>query len=318
MPWGDDAAHQIQAELGVFHLARGQYALALDEFLRADFWEDAAYVAECVLTTEELKGYVDAHAQADSDGTGSVQNGRALDTRAPEANGYKLRYLLARRLTRELRGDLAREYYPLEWQPQFDQLVQGLKAGWDETLPATERVQGLLTAAVIARYQGMELLGTEVGPDWHIDGGNSVGELTAARRTTPAFTLFPASPDELARAGQHHADPEERFHYRYQAAFLAWEAARLMPNDSPDTAQVLCTAGSWLKARDALTADIFYKALARRCAATDIGAQAARIRWFPDLDDDGNLVTPKPEAAQPETPSTPIQENDSDNNLAPN
>ena len=100
-----------------------------------------------------------------------------------------------------------------------------------------------------------------------------------------------ASEEEIQRASRPQADPEERFHYRYQAAFLAWEAAKLMPDNADETARVLCTAGTWLKDRDPETADMFYKALVRRCRQTAIGAQADRMRWFPVLDAAGN---PKP------------------------
>src|SRR6185295_4947490 len=95
---------------------------------------------------------------------------------------------------------------------------------------------------------------------------------------------------EIQRASKHTADPERRFHYRYQAAFLGWEAAKLMPNHSNDTALVLWTAGSWLKDRDPATADIFYKALVRRCRKTALGAAADLKRWFPELDDNENVI----------------------------
>jgi len=36
-------------------------------------------------------------------------------------------------------------------------------------------------------------------------------------------------------------------------------------------------------------ADRFYKALVRRCRKTEIGAKADRLRWFPELDAEGNL-----------------------------
>ncbi|HSF39583.1 MAG TPA: hypothetical protein VLT87_07300, partial [Thermoanaerobaculia bacterium] len=42
-------------ELGVVRLAQKEYAPALDALLRAGYWTDAAYVAERVLTVEELK-----------------------------------------------------------------------------------------------------------------------------------------------------------------------------------------------------------------------------------------------------------------------
>ena len=297
--WSDrDAAHQIRGELGVLHLSRGQYTQALDDFLRAELWEDAAYVAERVFTVDELKSYVDQYWPFRFPTSIAEQraNEREANASSAELRG-KLHYLLARRLTRTIRGDEAREYYPAQWQPHFDELATALRTAWDESLSSEQRANTFVEAAIKTRSYGMELLGTEVGPDWHYYNGNREGDLTAEFRTNKTFTLLPASPDELTRYAQHNADPEKRFHYRYQAAFLVWEAAKLSPQNSEDTARVLCLAGSWLKARDAVTADLFYKALARRCPNTAIGAKANRIHWFPQLDDDGNLLvrTPTPE-----------------------
>jgi tetratricopeptide (TPR) repeat protein len=310
--WSDsNAPRHIRGELGVFHFSRGQYAQALDDFLRADFWEDAAYVAERILSVDELKSYVDQNWPLPSAGSG--QEEQANDT-ADEVR-EKIRYLLARRLTRMLRGDEARDYYPSQWQTHFDELATALRLAWDESLPSEQRVRAFVDAAIKTRSAGMELLGTEVAPDWHIYDGSSEGELTAQfRRTNENFTLIPASPDELSRYAQNHADPEMRFHYRYQAAFLGWEAAKMLPNDSDETARILCLAGSWLKVLDPKTADLFYKALTRRCPNTEIGAEANRIHWFPKVDDDGNLVTaaPKPENASQPMEDLSQEDNSSD------
>ena len=73
-----------------------------------------------------------------------------------------------------------------------------------------------------------------------------------------------ARPEELNRAAQHNADPEKRLHYIYQAAVLAWEAAKLMPNDSDESAKILWKGAVWLKVGEPETANIFYKALVRR------------------------------------------------------
>ena len=351
-----DVPRRIRGELAVFHFSRGQYVQALDDFLRADFWQDAAYIADRILTVDELKYYVDRYwpvpAPADElpnpvgarstasqisdqnrevalplpkgegrgEGEGTVRQTIVHDAAEPiqppihEENATvsadevreKIRYLLARRLTRTLRGDEAREYYPAQWQPSFDELVTALRTAWDESLPPEQRVSAFEDAAMKTRSVGMELLGTELAPDWHCYDGNSESELTAQfRATNENFTLMPASPDELSRYAQHRADPEMRFHYRYQAAFLGWEAAKMLPNDSEETARILCLAGSWLKARDPETADLFYKALARRCPNTEIGAEANRIHWFPKVDEDGNLLAPAPE---PETVDQPVED----------
>ncbi len=57
---------------------------------------------------------------------------------------------------------------------------------------------------------------------------------------------------------------------------------------------MLCIAGTWLKNTDPKEADVFYKSLVRRCRKTAIGKLADRMRWFPVLDHDGNIVPWKP------------------------
>jgi len=57
--WGNRTGAQLRGELGVLRLARRQYTEALDALVRSGFWMDAAYVAERVLTLDELKVYVD-------------------------------------------------------------------------------------------------------------------------------------------------------------------------------------------------------------------------------------------------------------------
>ena len=299
--WPDStpASRHALGELGVLHLARREYAQSLDALLRSGFWGDAAYVAERVLSIDELKNYVDQNWPAVSE----VQNAAEpkINAASPEPLAASvtstpslrknIRYLLARRLMRSIRGDEARPYYPAEWLPQFDQLCQVLRTGWDTSVATNERAENLFAAAMIARTNGMELLATEVQPDWHIhDGGYEFGVTWEERQTNSVgANLLKATSQELQRAAQNNADPEQRFHYRYQAAFLGWEAAKFLPNNSDETARVLCTAGSWLKDRDANTADIFYKALVRRNRLTAVGAEADRRRWFPDIDESGNL-----------------------------
>ena len=303
---------QVLGELGALSLSRGEFPQALDALLRANFWEDAAYVAERVLTVEELKAYVDREwpATPQTSRTNSLDIRTEADVTVDDvpttvpAGPEQFRYLLARRLTRESRGREAQSYFPLQMQARCGELLQALDAGWNEAEPAEQRAHSLFAAARIARVDGMELLGTELAPDWFIHGGSYDWGLTWEDRSTnkTEAKINIASEAELNRAAQHRADPEQRFHYRFQAAFLAWEAAKLLPDNSAETARVLCTAGSWLKNRDPETADLFYKALVRRCRKTAIGEQADRMRWFPVLDEAGN---PKPYHPQPDVAEPP-------------
>jgi hypothetical protein len=268
------AGHYIRGELGALRLSRREYTQSLDLLLRGNFWGDAAYVADRVLATDELKTYVDQNwpAVIPSDDEDKTESAKAIEHLTTE-----IRYLLARRLARENHGNEARPYYPPEQVPQFDQFMGALAVGWDESLAGHERAKALAAAAYIARTNGLELLGTETSPDWQMFGGQYEG-VTAENRTNEDATVVFASSDELKRFDESKPDPDKRFHYRYQAASLALEASKLMPNNSDETARLLCDAGTWLKAQDPLTADIFYKNLVRRCRKTDIGAVADEIR----------------------------------------
>lgn len=289
VPYETDAAAHVLGEIGVLHLARREYIEALDALMRAGFWMDAAYVAERVLSADELKSYVDENWPAtvsEPDSTEPRYDGLSLR--------MQIRFLLARRLARLHRDDEARQYYPPEWLPQFDALNRALAIGRNESLSNKKRAKALFAAAMMTRTNGMELLGTEVEPDWHIYGGYFDEGVSRKTRTNYAARWLVPTSDELRRAAQHGVEPNERFHYRFEAADLAFEAAKLMPDNSDATARVLCTAGSWIKYRDPKKADPIYKALVRRCGKTAIGQQADQMRWFPILDADGDPIPYRP------------------------
>jgi tetratricopeptide (TPR) repeat protein len=279
---------QVLGELGILHLQRRDYTQALDALLNAGYWMDASYIAERVLSPEELKRYVDAHwpnivPAAENE---SEDNEHWENAASPHAISKQLRYLLARRLTRISRGIEAANYFPPEMRSGFDSLADALKRCHDASLPKAERAKAFWSAAQMVRTNGMELLGTESEPDWAIYKGTFDLESILALRseTAQSTNIVRASEDELKRTEAHASDPDLRYHYRYVAADLGWRAAELMPNNSDDTARVLCQAGTWIKNLDPQLADRFYKALVRRCRRTALGAEADRLRWFPNLD----------------------------------
>jgi hypothetical protein len=293
--WNESIAvgRQSLAELGVLHLARRDYTEALDLLLRSGYWTDAAYVAERVLATDELKRYVDRHWPALPAGAKdpAILRDTAFDyEESPFNPRQELRYLLARRLARETASRDALNYYPTNCTESYQTLLDELQTGHNLSLLPEIRAQNLFAAAVITRLQGMELFGTELDPDYEIYGGDFDYGYTWQSRSTNAAgaRINVPNADEIARASSRPVDPDKRFHYRWQAAALAWEAAQLLPNNNDETARVLCTAGTWLKYRDPQSADKFYKALVRRCRKTELGDQADKLRWFPAQPDDGN------------------------------
>lgn len=257
-----DTSVEIRAELGALKLARRDYAEALDLLLQGRCWEDAAYVAERVLTADELKSFL------------------ATQPAVP-VNG-NLRHLLARRLVRLERLDEARAYFPAALLPDFERFRTLLLTGRDTAQPAAIRAAALMDAARLLKDEGMALRGAELEPDFAIWEGNfPVGLGLAQREKLPPHLR--ATPDERARVGLETSGHNERFHYRYTAADLAWAAIELMPSESNVTARALVEAGGWLKARDPRAANRFYQALVRRCSQTPLGTDAARKHWFPNV-----------------------------------
>jgi hypothetical protein len=353
-------AHRLHGELGVFTLARRQYTEALQALLQGGYWDDGAYVAENVLTLDELKTFVDLYwpHQPRAEPSGSdIAAGEDANPAYPwrlaqNQMRESIRYLLARRLMRANRRPEAEAYFPNHLQESYAELRQALDAGENEKLPGETRAENYFEAARITRQLGLELVGTEAGPDWLSYGGNFESTpMVAARMSLSGTNFLGPSITEIKRAEKHVPTPNVRWHYRrtastlalegarllrdaeaaeltrdervcvlmqaaqavhardyyaaetpaasgtqgealleqFPSAILAWKAARLLPDNDDQTARVLCTGGSWIKYLDPRAADLFYKALVRRCRKTVIGAEADRLRWFPVLDAQGNL-----------------------------
>jgi len=285
-----DAPSQVLGELGVLHLARREYTQSLDALLRSGFWKDAAYVAERVLSVDELKNYVDANWSI----TNSIPDTNNIATAWKQGSFdscREIRYLLARRMTRSERGVEAGPYYPVEWRTSQATLLEQLAIGRDSTLSPVQRFSALVSAAAITRTNGMELIGTEVDPDWHVYNGNWEDDVSTNSR---AEGFLPASKDELNRAARNGVVPEKRLHYRYQAlwlkqeaAQLAWEAVQHLPDNSDEAARMLATSGRWL---DQKFATACYQLILHRFGKTEIGAETARTGTFPKLDENGRVI----------------------------
>jgi len=265
---------RLEAELGRVCLAQDNFEGALSAWMAGGQQEDAAFVAERVMTSEELASYVDRQAKVSPRAT--------LAEIDPPAR--VIRHLLARRLARMGKAREAAPYFPLEYRERFETYVIEVQGGFDATRSAAERAAAFWRAARTVKEYGLELLGTELEPDWVIWGGSyALDPVVRTRLGAPASAggIFAPTALETARL-EDQAAPAERFHYRYRAAELAWWAASLLPNESDETAQILNEAGGWLKKRDPKAARPFYQAMVIRCGHTELGQAAALQRWFPD------------------------------------
>lgn len=258
-------------ELAVLLLGQAEFTDALRLFLLAGLWPDSAYVAERVLTTEELLAFVKSDIPVEAT-TRHRHHGTNLSD--------SLRHLLARRLAREGRHDEAHPYYPPAQQAHHATWQTLLATGRSPDQSASTRAEALTQAARLVRYEGLRLIGSELAPDYAIHGANFIGGPTGKSRE--AFTRHGVPVDEeRSRYEASAITPVHRFHYRYHAADLAWEASQHHPDNAPALAALLIEAGGWLKNRDPQAADRFFKALVNRCPQTPQGREANRQNWFP-------------------------------------
>ena len=281
----------IYAELGRVYLAQDKPQEALTAWLLGGHWEDAAYIAERVLSTDELIAYV--NDRLDTVVTTALAS-RAENILVPatatpitgtlESNRQELRGLLARRLMREDRLDEALAYFDTGTRPEADRYLAYVQSAYDGSRPADARAASFWNSALLTREHGMVLFGTELFPDNKIWNGSFQfwGDPATLRQELARYERGVLAPthDELLRL-QSHPVPNKRYHYRYRAAELGGWAAALLPNNSEDTADVLYTAGSWLKYRDPKAAEPFYQALVIRCPNTPLGQATAAVNWFP-------------------------------------
>lgn len=231
---------RVEGEGAILALERGDYLQAFDLLYRSQdiYWQDAANVAERVLTVDELKGYVDAQVPAPP----AVQAGEGGYLARPVAT--QLRELLGRRLLREGRYNEAPGYFATP-QLQADAKAYGQnRQDANSRWTATGRAEALYAAAALARTAGMEILGYEMAPDYAWLGGSySLG--SAELKPGPFIGA-----GELQRQLASAAKPDARYHYRYIAAELANQAADQLPHSSQAFAAVLCTAAGWVAGSD--------------------------------------------------------------------
>ena len=278
-----DFSQSAAGDLGAFHLERSDFVQSLDTLLNGRLWNDAAFVAERVLTLPELQKYVDDHPPETND----RENLRA-----------RLRYLLGRRMVREDREEEAVAYLPSPYNEVLKRYLDSLGKGHDSARPKNERARALFAAAWLARYDGMELMGTEGAPDGFAEEGSFpfpdlAGQFQSGTYQQVTYTdgeekqtrvpiWLQVQPPLRERLTKNKIVPDLRYHYRVVAGALALQAAKLLPNDSEELADVLNHAGLWVKDEDEKLGNQYYKVIEGRARRTVIGRKALARHWFVD------------------------------------
>jgi hypothetical protein len=300
----EDAAEKLmRGEAAVAALTNGAYVEALRLLMPAAdrYWGDVTYIAERVLTIDELKAFVDGLPVDDQPMNSEMERAWWFwNERNPTT---RLRKVLARRLVRAGQVDAALPYFPapIPGQPDQRTMAVNYRAAVEAARPtwrwhSVSRAEALFEVAMLTRKNGMELMGTEGPPDFAALEGKfafGIGRSTPAGNQNPddpvMRQLIP--PTEIVRAAASAPTPDTRFHYRVLATDRALEAAALLPQGSQAYAATLCWASRFaIDSRDDSRAwDIYElyvetgpyqawaKAFGRTCPAPNF--EAARDYW---------------------------------------
>ena len=249
---------RLQGELAVAKLSGGKFSESMQFLfpLATTYWGDVAYVAERVLTVDELKIFVDG-LPPDGKPVTDAQDSWLFG--ADQNPTVKLRELLGRRLMRDGRLAEAKPYFsaPIKDAPDERAMAADYRAAVEAAQPTwrwrtVSRAEALFKVARLTRTQGMELMGTEGPPDFAALDGNfdfgvgQSGPWGQQKKTDDGWRKF-VDPAEIERAAASGPKPDVRFHYRAVAADRALEAAALLPHASQAYGATLCWGARYAK-----------------------------------------------------------------------
>lgn len=266
-----DAKTRLRGEVAVMRLSEGEYRDSLELLfpVAETYWGDVIYIAERVLTVDELEAFVDGLPPP------SAPQARS-DRSDPVAS---LRALLARRLVRVGRTGEAVAYFPprvtgstaeerdadradVEDARNYLAAIEATRSGWFEwPWQRVSRAEAMFKLARMTRVQGMGLMGTEGPPDETVMYGafpSGIGQTNPNGEGTSPSPLL--GPDEASRFAASAPKPDTRFHYRPIAADRALAAADLLPQRSQAYAATLCWAARYaIASRDEARAQAIYQ-----------------------------------------------------------
>lgn len=274
-----DLQQRIQGERAVLTLSQGNFVQAMEALwpVRDIYWGDIVYLAENVLTPDELKQFVNLHTQVPKDKKAVCDRDIGedyFDQKAAETSDYDynirysfssgyslkgstmaLRHVLARRLMRVGRLQEAIPYFVqigdanCKDTPQHVKIEQDyIKATTDmrKSFWATDRAKAAWKAANILRQHGMELMGTSGYPDQNPGTyPEGIGQIMGPKNNSNNEPW--SVPAEQVRTGVSWPIPNRRFHYRYLAVEDVLYATSLIPHQSQAYAAMLCRANGWMQ-----------------------------------------------------------------------
>jgi hypothetical protein len=282
-----ELTQRIQGEAGMLALANGEFAEALWRFEDGRYGAEALYVAECLMSVDELKSHVDRRRAS---GQPPVDFEKDY-----WENHENLEQELASRLMRAGQFELGLQYLPDPLRGPAMNYVLLRRAAERTELDSRSRADCHWRSALAIREIGERILHAPYGLSWSSGGGGwyvGYGYYPRVRLgipnddiPAPAMKVIGAGPEEkrrlLAWQSEHIEKPDLSVRDARYAAFRhAMQAARLLPDNDPAGGLILQYAGNLLKYRDPKAANPAYVLLVTRFKATPYGQAALKSRWF--------------------------------------
>ena len=279
-----EMTERAEAEKGVMALCQGDFIEALRLFTRAGFAPEADYVAECLLTTAELKGCVDG-----------IKDERSV---GGKPGLEQLRSRLSARLFRDGRMEEALEYVAPDLAVKARTYVILRQLAERTDIADRARADAYWRAALLVGDIGETILHARYGLSWssygkaderwHVGYGflpyHRLGRHIEREQARPLKLLSP-SEDETGRLESWlaaHIDKPVRSERdaRYAAFELALKAVRHLPDNDPAGGLILQYAGNLLKYREPKAANPAYVLLVTHFNDTPYGKHALKAHWF--------------------------------------
>ena len=282
-----ELSDRVRGEQGFVALCGADFIEALKRFTQGGFSTEADYVAECVLSTDELKGFVDGI--------------RDDQTVGDKPKLEHLRVGLASRLFRDGRMEEALGYLPADLTPKARTYVTLIRLAERSDVADLTRADAYWRASLLISEIGETILHAPFGLSWTSDGAFNKPDsnwylnygflpLLRQNKERPSefadkHILVAPGQDEIRRIGTwlegHITHPvrSER-DARYAAFDLALKAARHLPDNAPAGGEILQYAGNLLKYRERKAAIPAYVLLVTHFKETTYGQHALEHHWF--------------------------------------
>jgi len=250
----------VRGELGIVQVSSHDFAEALYTFMSAGSWPDCAFIAERILSLDDLTDFCRAHCKGDDE------------------ISKNMRHLLARRLMRAWKVKQAKEFFPADVLPHWEAYCKLSKTGNSTKLQPNDRAVAFYNLGRLLYCRGDKLFAAELDPDFFAAEECMFGfySITGEKFASWAYeniswenriSLLPI--------------PSARWHYRVRAVHSFMRAAMLTQN--PDLkAACLILSGNILRYCNTEEADVYYKMLCDM-RPYPMGSQAFEKRWLPDI-----------------------------------